>query len=128
MPGLSEVLEKSCTIWGHLYGPVESASHDPALGPSSHNSEPSPEAQYIKKTSFAIPSTYYLSFYEPHCQICLTIILEYLQLCALPYLAWIIAFLIFESQEIENIVVQSWQLNGILLISIMFGPNFGYHW
>ena len=40
MPGLSDRLEKSQTIWVSLHGPVESASQNPRLRPSSHNYKP----------------------------------------------------------------------------------------
>ena len=43
-------------------------------------------------------------------------ILEYLQLYTLPYLAWLNASLIFDSQERYNTVFQAWQLHEIIII------------
>ena len=50
---------------------------------------------------------------------------KYLQLYTLPYLVWLTPSFIFESQEIDNIVVQEWKLHGIILIETMPGTNFG---
>ena len=44
----------------------------------------------------------------------------------MPYLGRLNAYLIFESQERDNIIVQAWQLHGIILITTMPGTNFGY--
>ena len=50
------------SLFGILHRPVEYATYDPPLGPSSHNSEPSTEGQAIKSMFFARSSTYYLRF------------------------------------------------------------------
>ena len=44
------------------------------------------------------------------------IIWQYLQVYTLPYIGWINASSIFKYQERDNIVLQTWQLRGILLI------------
>ena len=51
---------------------------------------------------------------------------DYLQLYTLQYLGWLTASSIFKSQERDNIFVQAWKLHGILLITTMRVPNFGY--
>ena len=48
-----------------------------------------------------------------------------MQLYILPYLCLINASLVFESQVRDNIIVQSWQLHGIIPMETMPGPNFG---
>ena len=55
------------------------------------------------------------------------IVWEYLKLYTLPYLGWLNNYLVFESQNRDNIVGQAWQLNIILPIATMPGPNFGYY-
>ena len=64
MPGLSDGLEKSCTIWDLCTDPSN-------LLPTNHPSDPqvitlSPQLRLrlFKSLFFAIPSTYYLSFYN----------------------------------------------------------------
>ena len=49
---------------------------------------------------------------------------ECLQSYTLPYLGWLTASFIFESQQRDNIVVQAWKINYIILISSMPGYNF----
>ena len=41
------------------------------------------------------------------------------------YIGILNSYLIVESQERDNIVVQFWELHGIILIEKMPGPNFG---
>ena len=53
------------------------------------------------------------------------IIRDYLKLNTLPYLGWLNSSLIIESQVRYNIVVQAWQMHGIILIVTIPGPNFG---
>ena len=52
------------------------------------------------------------------------IILHYLELYTLPYLGWLTASLVSESQERDSIVVQEFQLHEIILIATMPVPNF----
>ena len=46
-----------------------------------------------------------------------------MQLYTLTYLGWLSASVISESQETDNIVVQVFQMNGIILISKIPGPT-----
>ena len=52
---------------------------------------------------------------------------EYLLLYTILYLGWLPGSLSFEYQERDNIVLQSRQLRGVLLIATMTGPNLGNH-